>query len=232
MSKLLTLPQAAVLLNRVTGIHDDFIADPDTTLWTVTATDSGSAAVGDAARGVLAIVPSDGTVGDNDETYVKSANEVFLFANDKPIVLEARVQFTEANTDDANVCVGLMNAVAANSILDNGGGPAASYSGAVFFKVDGSTVWQCENSVGATQKTTTTTTTAGGASYQVLRIEIRPQAAGFYDVVFFVDDVEVAKHSDQALGSPTEMNLFAGVKNGDTNLETLNVDYLSCYQLR
>lgn len=232
MSKLISLPDEARLMNRVFGIEDDFVADLDTTKWTTTATDSGAITVGDTVGGRASLAASDGTAADNDETYLLSANEIFLFQNDKPIWFEARIQFTEANTDDANVAVGLMSAVAANSILDNGAGPAASYSGAVFFKVDGETVWQCENSVGATQKTTATTTTAGGSSFQLLQIEVRPQGTGFYDVVFWIDGVEVAKHKDQALGSPTEMHVFAGVKNGGANLETLVVDYIAAYQLR
>lgn len=232
MSKLLSIPNYAVLVNRTFGYLDDFLTDLDTTVWTTTATDSGTATIGDSAGGVMVLAPSDGTVADNDEIYVKTANEVFLFANDKPLICEARIQFAEANTDDANVAFGVMSGVAANSILDNGAGPAASYSGALFFKVDGSTVWECENSVAGVQKTTATTVTAGGASYQTLRVDVRPQATGFFDVVFFIDGVEVAKHKDQALGSPTEMNLFVGAKNGGANNESISVDYMWAYQLR
>jgi hypothetical protein len=233
MTKVVSLPDEALLLPRMFGIMDDFTTDLDSTKWTTTASNSGTIVVGDSVGGVATLNPSDETVANNDETYLLSANESFKFANDKPIWAEARIQFTEGATDDVNIAFGLMNAVAANSILDDGGGPAASYSGAVFYKVDGGTVWNCENSVGATQKTTATTTTAGGASYQTLRIEVRPQAAGFFDVIFLVDGVEVAKHKDQALGSPTEMNLFVGIKNGaDTTAEALLVDYICAYQLR
>jgi hypothetical protein len=181
-------------------------------------------------------------VADNDEAYVESANEVFKFAADKPLLFESRVQFTEANTDDANVLVGLMDAVGANSLQDNGAGPPASYSGAVFFKVDGGTVWQTETSNSTTQTTNELTAanvnnlakravTAGGAAYQTLRIECMPYSATNAYVSFFVDGVLCAQH-DYIFTSATEMQIVFGVKNGGANNETLNVDYVSCTQSR
>ena len=224
------------------SITDDFTRDVDSADWVTTLTDTGTASVGDAAGGILAIVPSDGTVADNDEAYVESANEVFKFAADKPLLFEAKVQFTEANTDDANVLVGLMDAVAANALVDDGAGPKSSYSGAVFFKVDGSTVWQAETSNSTTQTTTELSAsnvnnlakravTAGGAAYQTLRIEYMPYSATNAYVSFFVDGVLCAQH-DYIFTSATEMQIVFGVKNGGANNETLSVDYVSCTQSR
>ena len=149
--KALTLPDDLLLGRRMYGFFDHF-------LWYITAhnlttvvSDSGTVAVGDAANGVVVLTPSDGTVADNDEAYLKGANETFKFAADRPTIVEAYIQFTEANVDDANVIFGLKDAVAANSVLDDGGGPAASYSGMLFFKVDGSNNWQCEHSIAGTQ---------------------------------------------------------------------------------
>jgi hypothetical protein len=158
------------------------------------------------------------------------------------LLFEARVQYTEANTDDANILVGLLDAVGANSLQDNGAGPPSSYSGAVFVKVDGGTVWQCETSVTTTQTTTELTAanvnnlakravTAGGAAYQTLRIEYMPYSATNAYVTFFVDGVAVAQH-DYVFTSATEMQIGLGVKNGGANLETLNVDYVVCSQER
>jgi len=241
MTKLLNLPDYAHKCRDVQGYFDDFH-------WYITAhnltsviSDSGTASVGDAAGGVLAIVPSDGSVGDNDESYVKGTAETFKFAANKPILFEAKVQFTEANTDDANIIVGLKDAVAANTLVDNGGGPPSTYSGCVFFKADGDTVWSVENSISTTQKTTQLTATnsldriaktAGGASYQTLRIEWQPTSSTLGDFTFFIDGQIVAKHKDQVYTSATEMQVCLGVKNGDTNLETLNVDYIDVWQQR
>jgi len=243
MTKLLDnegmLPQAGLQF----GVFDDFFEYVSGDMFTTVASDSGTVSVGDAAGGVLAIVPSDGTVADNDESYVKGTKELFLFAANKPLLFECRAQYTEANTDDANVILGVMNAVAANALQDNGAGPPASYSGAVFFKADGDTVWSCETSIGGTQTTTQLTAsnannisktaqTAGGASYKTFRIEFLPYSSTNADVRFYIDGVLVARH-DFVFTSATEMQLVAGQKNGDTtNVETLNVDFIGCYQRR
>ena len=242
MTKLLDGIPPRLELRNLFYVEDDFTNDLDTNIWGTVLTDTGTATVVDGAKGILPLVPSDGTVADNDEAYAKGANEVFLFAADKPIVFEALVQFTEANTDDANIIVGMKDAVAANSLLDDGGGPAASYSGMVFFKVDGDTVWQCETSLAGTQTTTQLTATnannlskkaqtAGGATYQRLRIEFLPYSSTNAYVNFYIDGVQVASH-DFIYTSATEMQLCFGVKNGGANLETLNVDYVVAAQQR
>lgn len=238
--KALTLPPELLLGRRMYGIFDHF-------LWYITAhqfatvvSDAGTVAVGDGANGIVVLTPSDGTVADNDEAYLKGANEVFKFAADRPIIIEALVQFTEAATNAANVIFGLMDAVGANSLLDNGGGPAASYSGMNFHKVDGGTNWICEHSIAGTQNTVELTAgnsltkraiTAGGASYQRLRIESRPYTSTKQDVSFYVDDVLVLAMKDQVFTNGTEMQLCLGVKNGSGSLETLNADYVAAYQL-
>lgn len=223
------------------GFFEDFDHMVTADRWTSVLTDSGSATVGDAAGGVITLTPSDGTVGDNDEAYLHTTKEIFKFAANKPGFVEARLQFTEANTDDANVMFGLADTSAANHIQDNGAGPLASYSGAVFFKVDGGTLWNTESSIAGTQTTNLlnaatsldkTAKTAGGASYQTLRIEWLPKPGSLMDVMFFIDGVLVDKHENVDITSATEMDVFVGVKNGDTNVEALLVDYIQAWQTR
>ncbi len=128
--------------------------------------------------------------------------------------------------------LGLMDAVAANALQNDGAGPKASYSGAVFYKVDGETVWRCESSIGASQVTTQTSVTAGGSTAQRLTIEFQPITSSLGEVRFFIDDALVAKHAI-TFSSATEMQVVLGVKDGDaSDEETLNVDYVACYQLR
>ncbi len=207
-------------------IEDDFNRDVDSADWVTTLTDTGTASVGDAVGGILAIVPSDGTVADNDEAYVESANEVFKFTANKPLLFEARIQFTEANTDDANILVGVMDAVGANSLVDNGGGPPSSYSGANLHKVDGGTVWIAETSNSTTQITTELSAanlnnlakravTAGGAAYQTLKIEYMPYSSTNAYVSFFVDGVLVAMQWGAEIGlAPMQALQNIAVING------------------
>ena len=155
MAVLPTFPDLLGLMAQGHWVYDDFDHYVTADLWTTVATDSGTVAVSDGVRGEVALTCSDGTVADNDEIYMGTTTEIFKFAANKPLYAECRLKYTEQSTDDANVAFGLKDAVAANSLLDDGGGPAASYSGALFYKVDGGTVWNVENSISTTQKTTT-----------------------------------------------------------------------------
>lgn len=123
--------------------------------------------------------------------------------------------------------IGLMDAVGADSLLDDGGGPKASYSGAVFVKVDGTTVWRTETSNGSTQTTTTSEVTAGGSTYQLLEIVVRSVTSTTVDIEFWIDHVMINKDI-YTFASATEMQLVAAVKNGGGNAETLNVDWIDC----
>lgn len=237
MSKLLDMPQA-LKERRQFGFFDDMLWYVTVHLWTTTVSDSGTIAGGDAAGGIVTLTPSDGTVGDNDEAYLQTTKELFLIAADKPILFEALIKFVEANTDDANVAAGLADAPIANTLVDNGAGLKTSFSGAVIYKVDGGTVWKFVTSNGATQTISTSTTTAGGSAYQRLRIEINPISSLACEAIPYVDGVQLADSNGKPIkhtilfASATEMAAFVGVKNGDTNLETLLVDYIAAWQLR
>lgn len=239
--KALELPSNADLLRLYTGFAWDFTEYVSGDLWTTLASDSGTVALQDSSPPEVLISPSDGTVADNDETYIHTTKELFLFADGRPIIVEVRLQFAEQNTDDANIIFGLMSGVAADALQDNGAGPAASYSGALFFKEDGETVWSVENSIAGTQKTTQLTSdnsesgddeTAGQSAFQTLRVESRPVTSTKHDVLFFRDGKLVAKHKDQSYSSATEMAVIIGAKNGGGNHEQLNVQYCFAYQLR
>lgn len=243
----LTLPESALLLPRVHGIADDFDGGyVSGDAWSAVLTDTGTAIISDQAGGVIVLTPSDGTVADNDEAYLRGTDETFLMANNKPLWFAARVAWLEANTDDANVAVGMMNAVAADSIQDNGAGPKADYSGFCFYKVDGGTAWIFESSLGTAQTTTILnySTPASATDWHSLKVEVRSRGSTTLEIIPFIDTAggqgyvqcvdtngDKVKHTI-TLGSPTEMSIFAGVKNGGANNEGLNIDYLAAYQLR
>jgi hypothetical protein len=144
MTKLLSLPERYYLGRRVHGFFDEFYEFVSGDLWTLVTDMDGSATVLDAAGGKIAIASAADTAG-NEGAYLKGNKESFKFAANKPLLFEALVDFTEAAVNQANVIVGLMDAVAADALVDDGAGPKASYSGAVFYKVDGETVWRCES---------------------------------------------------------------------------------------
>lgn len=210
-------------------------------MFTSIVTDGGTVSVSDAANGLLAIDTVDST--DNDEAYVHTMNELFLFANDKPFMVECLIDYDEASTDDANIFFGIMNNISANSLQDNGAGPKANFSGAVIYKVDGGTVWRCMSSLGTTQTDSVTTETAGG-ELQGLRIEYVPVSSTVLEVTFWLDtgngfqqmldnsNIPVPIKHNVTYTSATEMHVGWGVKNGDTNPETLYVDYVGWCGIR
>lgn len=207
--------------------------------FTTVATDAGTVSVSDGVGGRVALVASDGTVADNDETYIRSTTELFLVAQNKPIRARCRMQYTEANTDDANVMFGLMSAIAANAIVDDGAGLRTTGNYFCFFKVDGGTTWQVRSRNGTGTLTNNTGITAGGASFQTFDIEIDNQGDGGTNVLVHYKingqpcyDATTGLQIEHAIAisGSTEMHLGAGVKNGAANLETLVIDYIGACQ--
>jgi len=190
-------------------------------------TDTGAAAIlASGAFGQLELQPSDGTVADNDEAYIGSTTAIITPATGKDVWFEARVKFTEANTDDANIMVGLCSVYAANTLVDNGAGPAADYDGIVFYKVDGGTVWNCENSVATAQTTIASVATRTSGAWVNLGFHMSSNTS----IAWYIDGAQVAASTTNI---PTAaMGVLFGLKNGDTNEEKLYVDWFRLVQLR
>ncbi len=241
--KLLSIPSIVDLALLTAVLLDDFRYYVTGDLWTSTLTDSGSVTVEDSANGVIAITPSDGTVANNDEAYVFTTKDNFLFAPSKPLDVTSLVQFTEGATDDANIFVGFSSAAIANTLVDDGAGPPANYSGACFFKVDGGLNWHVEFSNATTQETVELTAAnsldgvahvAGTASaFQALRIVTQPTSSQKMDLMFFIDGTLVYKMKDKDITSAAAMKYGYGIKNGAaTTVETLRVDLVTGGQTR
>jgi len=237
----------------VFGTFSDFDHYVTADEFTTTASNSGTVAVGDGAGGIVTISASDASLVDEDETYLKGTIEIFKFATDKPLIFEARLKSTAANTAcflANNLIIGVKDAVAADSIRDTGLGPAASYSGALFFKADGSNQWNVESSVAGTQTTVAVTGHAiANSTYQTLRIEAQPISSTETEVKFFVaedgksfEQVGLSTAGQQFINhrlthtSATEMQICLGIKAGASNtantVPTLIVDYVGCWQQR
>lgn len=235
--KGLLLPDAAQNYTRTFGFVEHFDG-LNSARWTSTLTDSGTAAVGDEVGGVVTLSPSDGTVADNDEAYI-ATKEIFKIAAGKAIALGGLLQFTQAATNAANVFFGLMDAVAANALQDNGGGPKSSFSGAGFFCKDGNVNWHVIYSDGSTQTIAELTATnslnkqanvAGGAAFQLLEIDIVPKTSALVDVVFKINGSTVYKMLDRTYANATEISAAVGVKNGSANQQALKADAVVCHQ--
>ena len=151
---------------------------------TALVTDAGtSAAAGDARAGVLVLTTG---ATNNNEVAVKTTNENYLFLADTDTYGAAYIQYAEAATDDANVMVGFMSALAADSLVDDGAGVRTTGCSAVIYKVDGGTVWRCHTRNGSASTDSVSTTTAGGAAYQKLEIECHEMDGSNMSVTFRV----------------------------------------------
>jgi hypothetical protein len=243
------------LKNSTFFIWDDFDHYVTADTWTTTATNSGTIAVGDTVGGVVKINPSSNETNsqaDNDETYMHTTAECFKFATDKPIFAACKLRPYSNTIANLNVSFGFKDAVAADSILDDGAGPAASYSGAIISKLDGGTVWQCESSISTSQTTVNSGHTVGNNSWDVLAISVKPLTSTTSEVHFYSADVgsdgdfelsEIGKTTptgtEQFVAhtithtSATEMELFVGVKAGSANnSDYVDVDWIYAAQKR
>lgn len=210
------------------GPDDDFEEWLDGAKWTLTADSGGTYAITDAAAGVISLL-NDTT--DEDESILHTEGEIFLFAENKPIVFGARVKLTEASTNQANITVGLISGAVTSAMGDSGAGPPASYSGANFHKLSGGLVWGCEVSLAGTQDTTASAATFTSATWYDLFCTIQSTSSTSATAKFYIDGVLVATKSF-TYTSATEMRFLVGVHNGSGNAETLLVDYAFCKQLR
>lgn len=216
-------------------IDDDFAWYVTAHNWTSLAADTNSSVAATAAAGgVLAINTGDAT--DNNEAGVFTTNEVFKMAAGKPLYAKCRLQYSEINTNAANVFFGFADAPGANLIADNGGTnnlPAISNSGVCFFKYDGGSTWRVYSKNGADTDSTDTGVTAGGSSYVTLEIigNVVDGSLDEYEFVFKVDGNyvrdttynRIVKHKI-TYTSATEMDLGVYCKAGGGSTLTVNVD--------
>lgn len=177
-------------------------------------------AVAATAGGWLSVRADNNT--DNEECYGITPTS-FSFASGKPVRFAAKVKCTELNTDDANLVVGFSSIGTADFLVDNGGGPAASYDGALFFKVDGNLEWETETSHTTTQQTNITAGTYASATEYELGIFWDGSASVF----FSIDGVLAATHTTAGALPTAAMGVVFGIKNGGANQETLLVDWFA-----
>jgi hypothetical protein len=221
-------------------IADDFWMDQTDLTAVDTITDTGTALCGDEANGVITLTPSDGTVADNDECYICSPNENFIFAAGRPLHGLCRLKFTEVTATIANVAFGFMNAAVANSIIDDGGGVKVSGSTLAVYKVDGGAVWRVASAVNGVSVVSVSTEAAVAATWYKVNIDCEDAGDGVNMRATFRVNDRILRDSEGRVirhtipvASATEMNLFAGIKLGAiTNNDTLKVDYWYADQLR
>jgi hypothetical protein len=219
-----TAPVAEALADPA-GFHlfrDDFYGFDASNEYTLVADTDGSATLLDAAGGILQVL-SDGD--DNDEAYVSSKAESFIFEAGKPLWFEARV----IGSAD-NLIIGLSDTVGANTLLDTEAGPAASFDGAVFF-VDAGVVWKFETSNAGTQVTNAALGTFAASTAYRVGFHFDPANGTTGKITPYLNGVAGTAHSITLAGLE-EMHILFGVKSAGAAEGTLLVDYVQVLQAR
>ena len=205
---------------------DDFRSfDPTATVGDYAVVeDAGSSAdivMEDGHGGILSISP-DGD--DEDEVYVSTISEIILIQADKFMNFSCRCKLAEVDVDNTNIIFGLSDTVSADFLQDAGAGPAASFDGVCFFKVDGGTVWQAITSNAASQNIDTNAGAFTDDTYANFLITVDPNDGVTAIVKFYINGV-LGATEDLVLAGLAAMHVVFGVKMGDTEAEAaLKVD--------
>ncbi len=184
--------------------------------------DSGTIAAIDASNGVLSFATG-GTA--QNETYVSTLQEIFLFQTDKNGFFEIGFTHTEANTNDANLIFGLSDNAAANFLQDAGAGPAASFDGAVFYKLFDELVWNFMASNATVQDSETSISASTTGVYTRLGFKYEFKDGVTASITPFVNGV-AGTAVDLTISGLAEMHIVMGAKAGGANAETVLVDYV------
>ena len=83
--------------------------------WSVYLPDNGNAVVNDGLAGILTLTPSGSSAAASDEAYIYSPQQVFQPSAGYPLYLEAMIQYTEANVNQAGIFFGLASGVSAGA---------------------------------------------------------------------------------------------------------------------
>jgi len=243
MGTILRLP-VSLRDKDIFGIFEDwesnYVTGDRWTPLTSDLTDAATQALVLATTGVGGILSVTNDATDNDEFYYGMTKSCFKIANNKPCYYETRMQYSELATSANNAIAGWCSTFAANTLIDNGGGPVASATMALIYKVDGGTVWRCRSQIGAAvgQTDTISQHTAGGAAYQTLGVEIQPYSATNAKVIYTIDGAAMLDTAGRAIvhdlvyTNAVNMSPIWGGKTGGANAEVMLNDYIAAYQSR
>lgn len=240
MTELLANNVEALKTAKTLSGREDFLWIISPHLWTITQTNSGTTPVIDTGhcKGIK-LTPANAAPTTDDGTYIGTTNAFVTFTNNKPVIVEGQINFSEANTNKMNFAFGLTSNIV-TGLQAASAGPPTSFTGLLIYKIGGTTNWKCMSSVGTTQTISDLTAaisldktlkTAGGATDQLLRIEFLPFSSTQADVLFYIDGVVVAKHL-YTYTSAVAVSPAALIRMGSSTAEVANVRYIGWETLR
>jgi hypothetical protein len=204
--------------------------------WLSTKGTGGTLALAAQACGVLN-VPTAASA--SDYLVLSTQKAVFKLAAGLPIAVEGYLNLTEAATNAASWFFGLTSSITAGWITV-AGAPAASYSGAMFWKATGGLALAFQTSNATTRSTIATNVTVVSGQSYILGLVLDPNDGVTANVTYYISTVIAGVRSLLATGTQTltlaslaNMYLAFGVMCGSGGAaETLSVDYVQVYQAR
>jgi hypothetical protein len=239
--------------------RDDFTTYTDAALWTKTLTGGGSAVAlqtGTALTDGFGVLNFLTGASANRGALIATTSSLFQFLNDRPISLECKIKFAEANTNNTMIGFGLTDTVNNTVIADTTGLFNLANEGTMIYLPQGQTQWWSGSKVnGATAITQQSTKTALYTGWQRLAINIDPNPGiGGMAITYEVENVgtpqPVSAVGSQliynnfsfktptvirdiwAIPTTTQLYAFLIVKAGSGSAESMDCDYYQASVLR
>ncbi len=234
-------------------VEDDFGHYVTGDKWTGGGDTDAPEMVADVVHGRVRLVT---TAVDNEETWLHTTQESFLFQDAKPLHFEWEGYYAEVTGDTLSLFVGCMNALATTPMQDDGAGPK-NFIGFGFFRVgstagapDNANVWHTIINNGTDAALTQALTLANTrnlsakkqdadadtlVNFQALWTPLGLVTATVLeaDCDFWVDGIQVVHETMQmTIAQFTEMHFGMAIHNGDAQISSLYCDYASASQLR
>ena len=201
---------------------------------------SGTAAVLAERAGGLSLTTA---ASDNNLVYAASNGTIAELTVDRPLYAGFHFRYAEANTNAANVFVGLFSTTLSTVLGDNGAGIPSNFSGVGLYKMDGGTAnWTAFvsnataqtkvelTSANSTDKTAHAAATASTVN-QFVEIEIVPKTSTKANVYISIDGKVVQVFTDWVWTSLAAMYLVVACKSGSATAEVLKVKRIDFAQV-
>lgn len=226
-------------MNRFTLFEDDFLQQASATASAYTTyTDMNDGATGtnafqDKAGGIYNIVTAAAL---DDYHGIRTTAKPWLFAAAKELWFEAAFTVAEAATNASSWFVGLSDTFTTGALQTGSSGPLASFSGAGWFKVQGGMAAKFITSNSTTQSISSSLATV--VTNQKIRVGFCFDGTATTGNLFpFIDIGDGNGYTACAvqtipLASLGQMALFATIKAGGSNAETMQLDWIKVLQLR
>ncbi len=255
---MLLLPQTDLMAKRdLFVVESDFDHYISGDKWTGGGDTDAPEMVADVPSGVVRVVT---TAADNDEGWLYTTQEAFLFQEHKALVFDFLGYYTTITNDTINVFIGFMDALGTTPFQDSGAGIKADFCGFGFMRVgDGvatvadTNVWHTivDNMTDFAQLDRALVANTRFGMQEVIPKQDADQDTLYrlsgmcrpirlitatvleLEFAFWIDDrLVVYERAPMTIANFTSMHGGIAIHNGDAQISSCYADYLSFSQQR